>query len=135
MSNGAAHPRVRAAVIVSAFCLVALGALLLFAPAEAGALFGESAPGPLLQLLGACLLGFGAMNWVIRDATLGGIYGKAVLVGNQTQFLIGALVLVKRALREGDAMSQALWALTGFYLLSMTLFGYLTFFNKGVPKR
>ena len=87
---------------------------------------------PLLaQLLGAALLGFGAMNWIARGAALGGSYGKAVVAGNQTHLTIGALLLVKQGVDVG-AHQPAYWVLTGLYVLGAGLFGYLTFFGSGI---
>ena len=46
------------------------------------------------QLVGAAFIGFGAANWIARAAPLGGIYGRAVVVGNQAFSLIGSLILL-----------------------------------------
>ena len=56
------HQQVRAGVTVSALCFAILGAMLLFAPEVGGALVPESRGHVIAQLLGAALLGFGAMN-------------------------------------------------------------------------
>ena len=78
------------------------GAALLFAPDEVSGVILPTAGGDtLVQLLGAALLGFGAMNWIARGAALGGIYGRAVIAGNQTHFMIGALLLVKSGVDDG----------------------------------
>jgi hypothetical protein len=91
-------------------CMAAIGVLLLFAPAEvARMLILHTADGPLVQLLGAALLGFGAMNWIARASQLGGIYGKAVVAGNQTHLTIGALLLLM-ASSQGSALG-ADWCL------------------------
>jgi hypothetical protein len=127
-----AHRRVRAGVTVSALCLAILGAMLLFAPDEvSGALLGAAGGHALVQLLGAALLGFGAMNWIARGAALGGIYGRAVVAGNQTHLMIGALLLVKHGVDVG-ALRPTYWVLTGLYVLGAVLFGYLTFFSSGL---
>ena len=79
MSPDGTHRSVRAGVALSALCLATFGALLLFAPEElSGVLVPGANGGPLVQLLGAALLGFGAMNWIARGAARGGIYGRAV---------------------------------------------------------
>jgi hypothetical protein len=124
--------RVHAGVTASALCLAICGAMLLFAPDEASkALMLTPSSTLLVQLLGAALLGFGAMNWVARGAALGGIYGRSVVAGNQTHFLIGALILVKRGIEVG-AREPAYWVLTGLYVLGAALFGYLMFFSDGL---
>ena len=67
--------RVRSAVALSAMCMAAIGVgLRLFAPAEvARMLIRTRQTVPSVQLLGAALLGFGAMNWIARASQLGGI--------------------------------------------------------------
>jgi hypothetical protein len=114
----------RVGVGVSAVCFAAIGGLLLFAPAEMGpAILPSTGGGPLVQLLGAALLGFGAMNWIARGSILGGIYGRAVVGANQTHLTVGALLLVTHGIDAGG--SPAFWLLTGVYVLGAALFGYL----------
>lgn len=124
---------VRAGVALSALCAAALGAMLLFAPEEVSrALAPDAGANPLMPLLGAALLGFGAMNWVARGTVLGGIYGRAVVAGNQTHLTIGALVLVKHGV-DGGAAGLPFWLLTGLYVIGAGFFIYLTFFSSGIP--
>lgn len=126
------HQQVRAGVTVSALCFAGLGAMLLFAPEEVGeSLVSELRGHVIAQLLGAVLLGFGAMNWIARSSALGGIYGRSVVAGNQTHLVIGALVLVKRGIDDG-ADHTAYWVLTGLYVLGASFFVYLTFFSSGL---
>jgi hypothetical protein len=67
MSDDRAKRLVASAVGLSALCFAAIGMLLLFAPEEVGAtLVPRAGGGPLVQLLGAALIGFGAMNWTAR---------------------------------------------------------------------
>ena len=81
--------------LYAAFLLLA-GIALLFAPEEMGALTHQAATGPALfvQLLGAAFIGFAASNWITRHAPVGGIYGRAVVVGNLTFSAVGALALL-----------------------------------------
>jgi hypothetical protein len=133
MSDDSAQQRVRSAVALSAICMAAIGGLLLFAPAEMTAmLLVRTDNTPLVQLLGAALLGFAAMKWIARSSLLGGIYGKSVLAGNQTHFTVGALLLLKHGLVAGG--SAAYWALTGVYVLGAGLFLYLVF-GTGIETR
>lgn len=124
MSGPTNRDHIGLAVTASAVCLAAVGAALLFAGGD----FGDVALGrrdlePLASLLGGALLGFGAMNWIARASTLGGIYGRAVVVGNQVHFLVGSIVLLKHGIVAGG--SVGFWALTGFYVLGAGLFAYL----------
>lgn len=131
MSDDKTQRLVRSGVALSALCFAAIGVLLLFAPAEVSGLSIPGAGGgPLVQLLGAALLGFGAMNWVARGSALGGIYGRAVVAGNQTHLTIGAILLVKHGFAAGGSL--AYWILTAVYVLGAGLFLYLFFFSSGV---
>lgn len=119
----------------TALVLALLGGALLLAPAETGAAILPGAAAPILaQLLGAALLGFAAMNWTARGSALGGIYGRAVVAANQTHFMIGALVLVRRAFND-DAPTPAFWFLAAVYALGALFFTYLMFFASGLPRQ
>jgi hypothetical protein len=126
---------VHVGVAISSICLAAAGVLLLFAPRETGAaLMGTPSADALVQLLGAALLGFSGMNWTAKGAALGGIYGRAVLVGNQMHLFVGACVLVNRGFADGAA-SPAYWALTALYVAGAAMFMYLVFFSTGLRQR
>ena len=114
------------AVTASAGFLAAMGTALLFAGQEVGdALFRRPDVEPLASLLGGALLGFSAMNWMVRRSVLGGIYGRAVLVGNHWHFVVGAIVLLKHGIEAGG--SAGFFVLTGVYVLGASLFSYLLF--------
>ena len=123
-------------VTISALCLAAAGAVLLFAPNQVNeALAPRESGNVLAQICGAALFGFAAMNWTARGSALGGIYGRAVVVGNQMHLMIGALLLVS----SGNAATRlpAYWALTGLYVLGAAFFTYLMFYSSGLrePRR
>jgi hypothetical protein len=134
MSEERVRQFVRLAVTVSALTMAAIGLALLAAPGEAGgALIPGDGGGPLVQLLGAALIGAAAMNWTARGSVLGGIYGRAIVAGNQAHLTIGALLLARHGFAAGG--SVAYWVLTGVYLLGAGLFSYLMFFNSGIQAR
>ncbi|HYC63016.1 MAG TPA: hypothetical protein VEK79_25980 [Thermoanaerobaculia bacterium] len=82
----------------SAVFMFVAGLAATFAPEEIGA--AMSVPVPLLiQLLGALYLGFAMQNWMAKDSLIGGIYNRPLAIGNLVHFLVGALALVKVALR------------------------------------
>lgn len=125
MTDAQSGARVRVAVSVSAVCLAAVGLALTFVPRESAGLAGLSADALPLQLLGSALLGFAVMNWTARGSTLGGIYGRAVVAGNQMHFTVGAIALLKHAV--DTAGPPGLWALTLMYVLGAVLFLQLLF--------
>jgi hypothetical protein len=116
---------------ISALCLGIAGAVLLFAPREAGTVLAAGSSPVHIQLIGAALLGFGTANWTARGAALGGIYGRAVVAGNQMHFMIGALVLLTHGGDVG-APHPAYWAFTMLYVIGAAFFSYLMFFSSGL---
>lgn len=124
----------RLAATISAYCLGIAGAVLLFAPDEAAhVLMRGSTPPALMQLLGGALVGFGIANWTARGSALGGIYGRAVVAGNQAHFMIGALVLLTHG-REQVPPHPALWLFMTMYVIGAALFTYLMFFSSGLKR-
>ena len=75
----------------------------------------------LVQVLGGALVGFGIANWTARGAALGGIYGRAVVAGNQAHFMIGAILLVRHGLQAGSPHT-AFWVLTILYVIGAAFF-------------
>lgn len=107
---------VRMAMVASATAFAALGLLLLFAAEDVSGLLGpQHTNHPLLQLVGAALLGFAAMNWIARGSALGGI------------------LLLKHGLEVANTLPW-LWALTVLYSLGAGYFTYLTFFRTGIER-
>ena len=124
----------RNGVTISALCSSIVGAILLFAPDEASRVLMLVSGDPILaQLLGAALLGFGAANWTARGALLGGIYGRAVVAGNQMHLMVGAFVLVTHGVNV-SAPHPAYWVLTLLYVLGAAFFSYLMFFSSGLRR-
>ncbi|MBP9160695.1 MAG: hypothetical protein WAU08_03645 [Flavobacteriales bacterium] len=115
-------------MVASAAVLAAVGIAFSFAPEETLAFFGKSAPGAvpvLLQLAGGLYLGFAFMNWTAKASVLGGIYGRAIVLGNFLQFTMGALTLLKAA--SGNSEGIFVWVAAGGYALFAVLFGVLLF--------
>ncbi len=119
-------------MIASAALLAALGLLLSFAPEETLAYLGQPSTGAvpvLLQLAGALYLGFAVMNWTAKGSVLGGIYGRAIVLGNFLHFTMGALALLKAAIDPG--FGTIVWVLTGIYAVFALLFGRMLFTHPG----
>jgi len=85
---------------VSSVLLGLAGVVLLFAPREyaQAAGLGET-EGLATAMWGIGMLSFGIVNWTARASILGGIYGRAVVLGNQIYSTTGFLVLLQ-AMRE-----------------------------------
>ena len=124
MSNEIGRGPMGWATTVTAVFLAALGMSLLFAGQEVGsAVLGRGDVEPLASVLGGALIGFGSMSWISRKSTIGGIYGRAAVMGNQTHFIIGAISLLKFGLRFGG--TPGYWAITAVYTLGALVFTYL----------
>jgi hypothetical protein len=116
---------VKAAVSVAALGLMALGAAFVFAGAELSAALGWSGGEPMASLLGGALVGLGFANWMARSSPMGGIYGRAVVLGTQVQFVVGGAALLRTVTHT--SASPAALALTAFFVLGAALYAYLLF--------
>ena len=120
----------RTAMSSSAIALAALGILLLFAPSELDEALDQSPQADfVLQVLGAALVGWSTANWTARGSFLGGIYGRAVVAGNQAHFFIGALVLLGKATHGGRPV--AFWLLFAVYVAGAAWFSWLLWGGGG----
>ena len=83
-----------------------------------------------LQIMGALYLGFAMMNWMSREAIIGGIYSRPLVMGNFLHFMIAALALIKGISFETNL--KYVWLITILYSLFALLFGVALFTN---PKK
>lgn len=112
----------------SAAVLAAGGLALLFAPDVVLPRLIPDFPASgawLGQLLAAAWLGMAALNWLSQSALLGGIYGRAVVLGNAALYFISAMGLLKLVSRGGAPM--ALWLLVVPATLLAGIYGWLLF--------
>jgi hypothetical protein len=119
----------RSLILTTTAVLGAAGVALIFAPLEIAGALGIADPGIgalLFQLYGAALFGLAMTGWMIRDAIVGGVFGRSYVVGNAGHAMVGALILVRPALASGA--TSALWAITAVYWLLAITFGYLMLF-------
>jgi hypothetical protein len=102
------------------------GLALLFAPHEMLRLLGASgASGGMsvfAQLLGAAWVGLAYGNWTARGLAVGGIHGRAIVIGNLMHSTIGALVLAREAVDGGPVV---LWPVTAILGATSLAFGWL----------
>ena len=71
----------------------------------------------IIQVLGGLLFGFAITNWMSRTVIMGGIYGKALYMGNLAQFAVGGIALLKWNIRNGFPS----------VILGVILVGYIIF--------
>ena len=111
---------------VCAIILGVIGIILTFMPQETAAYFQWPVTNTILfQILGALFMGFAMINWISKNIIIGGIYGRAIVVGNFTHFFIGALALIKLATR--NKIDVTIILITIIYAVFAIIFGYLLF--------
>ncbi len=124
----------RPILVGTALALGAIGLALLFAPDEVLAhVVGENASpaiAVLTQLLGAAWLGLAYGNWTARGLVVGGIHGRAIVIGNLMHATTGALVLLRHAV--GGA-PLAVWAAAALLAAMSLAFGWLLRTAPRVP--
>jgi hypothetical protein len=112
---------------------IATSLLTIPAHEHSAAFVSTPSGGAIAQMCGASLLGFAAMNWTARGSAIGGIYGRAVVIGNQTHLMIGALLLISRGIDQPRDLVN--WAIAGVYIGGALYFSYLAFFSSGVRRQ
>ncbi|MCP4458435.1 MAG: hypothetical protein GY816_10500 [Cytophagales bacterium] len=103
-----------------------IGISLTFLPQEISEYMGVLSESPIIfQLLGALYFAFAMINWMAKGSLIAGIYGRPIVIGNLTHFVIGALALIKLSMNGTEFM--VIWIVTGVYLLLAILFSYVMF--------
>jgi hypothetical protein len=91
-------------LLLSAILLIATGIATLFAPDEIAVVLakaGQTTGGTIVQLLGGALFALGLLDWMNRFATVGGIYGRPVVLANFAFFFISATTIARLVMRTG----------------------------------
>lgn len=126
----------RILMMASATVMAAFGLVLSFAPEEAMAYFRQPTAGAvpvMLQLTGALYLGFAFMNWTAKGSVLGGIYGRAIVLGNFLHFTMGALALLKMGI--GPERGPSIRLLSAGYVVFAVWFGRALFSSPAEARR
>ena len=113
----------RPILLVSAVLLLGCGVAALFAPEEIAGVLGaqgQATSKVVVQLLGAGLFALGFLDWFVRFATIGGLYGRPVIVANLAFFFIATTTLGRHAIDSGSGLA---WGLTGIVAVLAAWFG------------
>ena len=111
----------------SAVTLGITGVACTFMPAEILTYCGIAASKPYelcVQIFGAMYFGYAMLNWMTKDAIIGGIYNRAIAIANLTHFTIAALALVK-AVFSTQAMPLPFLLLAAVYTIFAVSFGII----------
>lgn len=87
----------------SALVMAILGAIGTFMPVEFLVLSEIDPLKPtviLFQIMGGMYLGFAVLNWMSRNAPIGGIYGKPLASANLIHFMVVGLMLGKEVFQN-----------------------------------
>jgi hypothetical protein len=88
----------RLQMTASVVVMAGWGLAATFAPVEIAAVTGTAGSPAMvvvLQMVGALYLGFAMLNWMSRGSSLGGIYGRPIVVANTLHFTVASLALMK----------------------------------------
>ncbi|MGI8510246.1 MAG: hypothetical protein ACR2MQ_13065 [Gemmatimonadaceae bacterium] len=117
-------------VTCSALALFAVGVVLLFDPAILGAMPPTATL--IVALYAAAVTGLALATWTGRAGPIGGIYGRALTMGNFGHAFIGALSLVRPVLAAHGPVVW--WGALALYAALATGWGYLLFWSSGLPR-
>lgn len=118
--------KTRTLMTITSIFFLFCGILMIFLPEEIASYFGASHNYSLIfHTIGALYFGFGMLNWMARDQRIGGIYGRAIAVGNFSHFFVGAIPLIKLTFRNPAELPIVF--ITLVYVLFALAFGYLMF--------
>lgn len=113
---------------INALILAVAGGILLFAPDNVlpALVTGYPPSGFWLgQLLGAACLGFAALNWLQRNAVVGGIYSRPLVFANLIFYFVGAMSLLRLAVNTQRPV--AVWWLAILLVLLAAVYAVLLF--------
>lgn len=114
----------------SAIFMGIVGILLTFIPNEIFELASGITPSPfqilILQLGGALYFGMAMINWYSKNQIIGGLFGRAVGIGNYTHFLIASLGLLKSGLLKENYYLMAFTMIYVIFALGFTWMFFTT---------
>lgn len=87
----------------------------------------------LVQVMGALYLGFAMLNWMSKDAVIGGIYARPTTLANFLHFFSGGMAIIK--VLAGEPGSAPLWVLAVAYAGLAVAFGLVAFRPAPVRKQ
>ena len=117
-------------LMIAASLVLALVAMaLIFASEEWAANFGIE-PSPALnitaQVLGVFMVSFAMLNWMSKGMTLGGIYGRPIVIANLLHFSMNAILFTKLSVAYSEPI---LWAAAAISTVLALAFARLAFWS------
>ena len=100
------------------------GIAMLFLGDEVTTLLNVQSSPLINALLAALLFGFATTNWHSKNLTVGGVYGRPLVLGNLSHTLIGAISLVKIVAVNQNPLTIILTIIYAIYAAAFTWLMY-----------
>lgn len=97
-------------MIAASLVLALVAVALIFASEEWAANFGIESSAALTitaQVLGAFMASFAMLNWMSKGMTLGGIYGRPIVIANLLHFSMNGILFTRLSFTNDEPI---LWA-------------------------
>lgn len=112
-------------ILTSYAILMAIAGIgVLFLGDEVTALLNIQSSPLINALLAALFFGFATTNWHSKNLTIGGVYGRPLVLGNLSHTLIGSISLIKIA---NDTSTSTTIILTIIYSIFALAFTWLMY--------
>ena len=112
-------------IITSYAILMAIaGIAMLFLGDEVMALLNVPSSQLVNALIAALYFGFATTNWHSKNLTIGGVYGRPLVLGNLSHTLIGSISLIKIANDHSTSTTIILAIIYSIFALTFTWLMY-----------
>lgn len=115
---------------ISALIYLLFGLGISFFPEETGRIFGTASQYGvdllLMKVIGSLFFGFGVINFMSRNTTVGGIYGRPITLGNAMVSMIIASQFLKFNVYQ-DGVGAHFWIVAIIFTMLSLSFIYLFF--------
>lgn len=116
-------------MIAASLVLALVAVALIFASEEWATNFGIQPSAALnitAQVLGAFMASFAMLNWMSKGMTLGGIYGRPIVIANLLHFSMNAILFIKLSVANSEPI---LWAAAAISAVLALAFARLAFWS------
>lgn len=116
-------------MIAASLVLALVAVALIFASEEWAANFGIEPSAALnitAQVLGAFMVGFAMLNWMSKGMTLGGIYGRPIVIANLLHFSMNSILFTKLSVSYSEPI---LWVAAAISAVLALAFVRLAFWS------
>lgn len=108
-------------MIAASLVLALVAVALIFASEEWAANFGIESSAALTitaQVLGAFMASFAMLNWMSKGMTLGGIYGRPIVIANLLHFSMNGILFTRFSFTNDEPILWAAAIISGAFALA-----------------